>query len=363
MSGSSGSDRKRQRQEINVFHSVAKAITSSLNLNSILQTIMEQVAEIFQPAIWSLLMWDAASQEIYPAISVGDSAEAAKRRIRLGEGVAGWVVQFGEPVIVPDVSQDPRFSSEGGAFAGLDCRSILCFPLKSRERVLGAIQLVNFSIEDFSESEIFLLQALCDYAAIAIDNAQAVQRIQELTITDDCTGLYNARHLYKTLENEIYRSARFDYQFAVVFIDLDFFKQVNDTYGHIIGSKLLAEVGHAIKSRLRLVDLAFRYGGDEFVVVLPQTSKDGGIVVATRLLEMFRHTEFLSSERLALPVRASLGVSSYPEDGQNGSDIIRRADESMYAVKRASRNGVFAARRGLLQSGEPKDAPRSSERR
>ena len=356
MGGITGSDRRRKWQEIDVFHNVAKAITSSLNLNSILQTIMEQVAEIFRPTTWSLLMWDDATQEIYPAIAVGEPVDGAKQRLRLGEGVAGWVVQFGEAVIVPDVQKDPRFAPGSGKFAGLDCKSMLCFPLKSRDRVLGAIQLVNFSSEDFSESEAFLLQALCDYAAIAIDNAQAVQRIQELTITDDCTGLYNARHLYKTLETEIYRSARFDYKFSVIFIDLDFFKQVNDTYGHIIGTKLLAEVGHAIKSRLRLLDLPFRYGGDEFVVVLPQTSKDGGVIVATRLLQMFRHTEFLSSERLSLQVRASIGIACFPEDGQTGSDIIRQADESMYRVKREQRNGIYVAGRGRLENLPPASA-------
>ena len=104
----------------------------------------------------------------------------------------------------------------------------------------------------------------------------SVEKIQELTITDDCTGLYNARHLYKTLETEVYRSARFGYEFTVVFIDLDHFKQVNDTHGHLIGSKLLTEIGYLIKAQLRLIDYAFRYGGDEFVVLLPQTGKDAG---------------------------------------------------------------------------------------
>ena len=131
----------------------------------------------------------------------------------------------------------------------------------------------------------FLPAGLCDYAAIAIENARSVEKIQELTITDDCTGLYNARHLYKTLETEVYRSARFGYEFTVLFIDLDHFKQVNDTHGHLIGSKLLAEIGYLIKAQLRLIDFAFRYGGDEFVVLLPQTGKDSALVVAKRLRE------------------------------------------------------------------------------
>src|SRR5207302_9908740 len=143
--------------------------------------------------------------------------------------------------------------------------------------VLGVMQLINVGPELFGEHEIFFLQSLCDYAAIAIDNARSVERIQELTVTDDCTGLFNARHLYKTLETEVYRSARFGYEFSVIFIDLDHFKQVNDTKGHLVGSRLLAEVGYLIKAQLRLIDFAFRYGGDEFVVLLPQTGKDAAV--------------------------------------------------------------------------------------
>src|ERR1700749_3345358 len=112
-------------------------------------------------------------------------------------------------------------------------------PLKSRQPVLGGIQVINVGLSEFDENEIFFLNALCDYAAIAIENARAVEKIQELTITDACTGLYNARHLYKPLEAEVYRSALFGYQFSVIFLDLDHFKHVNDTYVHLVGSNIM----------------------------------------------------------------------------------------------------------------------------
>ena len=228
---------------------------------------------------------------------MGDAADALRTvRLKMGEGIAGWVAKHGEPLIVPDVYTDPRFAKRIDEMTKWQTRSIICIPLKSKHRVLAVIQLINVPMSSFSDSEMFFLRAICDYAAIAIDNARAVERIQELTITDDCTGLYNARHLYKTLESEVYRSARFGYEFTVLFIDLDHFKQVNDTHGHLVGSKLLAEIGYTIKSHLRLIDYAFRYGGDEFVVLLPQTGKDSGLIVARRLLDSFRKSKLLKDE-------------------------------------------------------------------
>jgi diguanylate cyclase (GGDEF)-like protein len=228
-------------------------------------------------------------------------------------------------------------------------RSIICLPVRSKQRVLGVIQLINCNMEKFGDHELFLLQALCDYAAIAIENARGVEKIQELTITDDCTGLYNARHLYKTLEGEVYRSARFGYEFSIIFIDLDHFKQVNDTHGHLVGSKLLAEIGFKIKIHLRLIDYAFRYGGDEFVILLPQTSKDSGLVVARRLQDVFRQSSLLKDEELNLNIRASMGLASYPDDAKSAHEIIRQADEMMYAVKNTTRDNIAVAQQGILR--------------
>src|SRR3954469_15899573 len=350
MTEAAGTDRRRELQELTIFHDVAKALTSSLNLNSILQTIMDKIAEYFRPDTWSLLMVDENKDELYFAIAVGDAAEMLKTvRLKVGEGIAGWVAKHGEPLLVPDVYTDPRFTKRVDEMTKWKTHSIICVPLKAKQRVLGVIQLINVDMAHFGDYETFFLQALCDYAAIAIDNARAVERIQELTITDDCTGLFNARHLYKTLEADVYRSARFGYEFSVIFLDLDHFKQVNDTQGHLVGSKLLREIGNAIKAHLRLIDYAFRYGGDEFVILLPQSSKDQAMVACKRLLDVLRGHKSLQEEDLNLIVRASFGLASSPADAKTSHEMIRQADEMMYSVKNTTRDNIAIAQQGMLK--------------
>jgi diguanylate cyclase (GGDEF)-like protein len=345
-----GTQLTRHSQELTIFHDVAKALTSSLDLDSILQTIMEKMAEYFRPDTWSLLMVDEAQDELYFAIAVGDKAEELKNvRLKMGEGIAGWVAKNGEARVVPDVRTDQFFASRVDEATKWQTRSVICVPLRSKLRVLGVIQLVNVDMTRFTDAELFFLNALSDYAAIAIENAKWVEKIQELTITDDCTGLYNARHLYKTLETEVYRSSRFGYEFSVLFIDLDHFKSVNDTHGHLIGSKLLAEIGYLVKAQLRLIDFAFRYGGDEFVVLLPQTGKDQALVVAKRLLDGLRANRFCREEGLDLNIRASVGLATYPHDARTAHDIIRQADGMMYMVKNSTRDNIGIAQRGLLR--------------
>ena len=350
MTNATGAKRNRHIQELDIFHGVAKALTSSLDLDSILQTIMEKMAEYFRPENWSLLMVDDEANQLYFAIAVGTASESLKNvRLNVGEGIAGWVAKHGERLVVPDVMNDPRFAKRIDELTRWETRSIICIPLRSKHRVLGVIQLVNVAMDGFGDEELFFLQSLCDYAAIAIENARSVEKIQELTITDDCTGLYNARHLYKTLEAEVYRSSRFNYEFSVVFIDLDHFKQVNDTYGHLVGSKLLAEIGYLVKAQLRLIDYAFRYGGDEFVVLLPQTGKDAALVVARRLRDSLRTSLFCRDEGLNLNVRASMGMATYPHDAKTPHDIIRQADEMMYLVKNTTRDNIGIAQRGVMK--------------
>ena len=341
---------QREAGEIAVFQELGKALTSSLQLDQVLRTIMEKIDEFLRPDNWSLLLLDEAKQELYFELAVGKASQALKDvRVKVGQGIAGWVAQHGEVVIVPDTSKDTRFFGKVDEKTKMETRSIVAVPVKFRETCLGVIELINcIGPEGFDPRDLKLLEALSDFAAIALENARHVKRIHELTIMDDCTSLYNARHMGVILDTEIYRSQRYNYEFSIVFIDLDHFKQVNDTHGHLVGSRLLAEIGEALKTNCRLIDFAFRYGGDEFVLLLPQTSKENAINVARRLHKLIRETLWLKSEGLNIRLTPSMGLAAYPVDSKTKEGLLHLADEAMYQVKNANRDRVAAANMGIL---------------
>jgi len=293
---------------------------------------------------------DEVKQELYFELAVGKGAQVLKgMRIKVGQGIAGWVAEHDEAVIVPDVSQDTRFFSKVDEKTNIETHSIVAVPVRYRDHCLGVIELIDcVGPEGFQQRDLALLEALADFAAIALENARHVKRIHELTITDDCTNLFNARHMDFILETEIYRSQRYGYEFSLVFIDLDHFKNVNDTHGHLIGSKLLFEVGQKVRAACRRIDFAFRYGGDEFVLVLPQASKENAYVVAKRVHKLIRETTWLVEDGLNIHFTASIGVASYPGDAKTKVELLHLADEAMYLVKNTTRNGVAAAKVGAL---------------
>jgi diguanylate cyclase (GGDEF)-like protein len=342
---------QREAGEVAIFQELGKALTSSLQLDQVLRTIMEKIDEFLRPDNWSLLLLDETKQELYFELAVGKASQALKDvRIKVGQGIAGWVAQHGETVVVEDTSKDTRFFSQVDEKTKTETQSIVAVPVKFRDTCLGVIELINcLGPEGFDQRDLKLLEALSDFAAIALENARHVKRIHELTITDDCTSLYNARHMGFILETEIYRSQRYNYQFSLVFIDLDHFKQVNDTHGHLVGSRLLAEIGNALKAHCRLIDFAFRYGGDEFVILLPQTAKDNALNVARRLHKLIRETLWLNEEGLGIHVTPSLGVASYPTDSRTKEGLLHLADEAMYLVKNTNRDSVAAANIGILK--------------
>jgi diguanylate cyclase (GGDEF)-like protein len=340
----------REAGEVAVFQELGKALTSSLQLDQVLRTIMEKIDEFLRPDNWSLLLLDEATQELYFELAVGKASQALKDvRVKVGQGIAGWVAEHGEAVVVPDTSKDTRFFGKVDEKTKMETQSIVAVPVKFRDTCLGVIELTNcFGPDGFDPRDLKLLEALADFAAIALENARHVKRIHELTITDDCTTLYNARHMGFILETEIYRSQRYNYEFSIVFIDLDHFKQVNDTHGHLVGSKLLAEIGNALKAHCRLIDFAFRYGGDEFVILLPQTSKENALNVARRLHKLIRSTVWLDQAGLRVKLTPSVGVASYPVDSRTKEGLLHLADEAMYLVKNTNRDSVAAANMGIL---------------
>ncbi len=340
----------REKGEVAVFQELGKALTSSLQLDQVLRTIMEKIDEFLRPDNWSLLLLDEEKQELYFELAVGKASQALRDvRIKIGQGIAGWVAQHGETVVVPDTSKDTRFFSKVDEKTKTETQSIVAVPVRFRDTCLGVIELINcVGPGGFDPRDLKLLEALSDFAAIALENARHVKKIHDLTIRDDCTSLYNARHMSFILETEIYRSQRYNYEFSLVFIDLDHFKLVNDTHGHLVGSRLLAEIGNALKAHCRLIDFAFRYGGDEFVLLLPQTSKENAINVARRLHKLIRESVWLEKEGLKIRLTPSLGVASYPVDSRTKEGLLHLADEAMYLVKNTHRDSVAAANIGIL---------------
>src|SRR5271168_3903258 len=189
------------------YHEIARALTSGLDLESILAVIMRQMERYFVPEAWTLLLTDEARRDLYHAI--GDDRFGRRLtgvRVPYGEGAAGLVAERGDFLIVPNAATPARAELGFDHRLGLAVRSIVCIPLRSRLRILGVIQLFSLPTEAFSESVKSRLTVLSDFAAIAIENARAFERVQELTITDECTGLYNLRHFDNTLTHEMVRS-------------------------------------------------------------------------------------------------------------------------------------------------------------
>ena len=335
--------------ELQLFHEVARALTSNLELEPLLRAVLGKMEEYFGPERWSLLMIDEETNELYYALTTSAAGPAPTDvRLRMGEGIAGYVALTGEPLVVPNVRLDRDWSRFAREHPELNLQSIACVPLRHGTRTLGVLQLHNSKLDLLPGSSLSFLRVLCDYAAIALQNARQVNLVHRLSITDDCTGLYNSRYLYTTLQAEIASAKALSTRhspehFSLLFFDLDRFKSVNDTHGHLVGSKLLAEAGNLVKRSLGPGALAFRYGGDEFVALLRGLDKPEGTAAAKALRDRLRNTSLLTAEGINLRITASFGLATFPQDGADLHDIIRAADTMMYCAKADGRDRLVVA--------------------
>ena len=336
---------RRFQEEVSIYNEIGKALTSSLEIREILEKIMHTIGGYFHPSNWSLLLLDESKNELYFEIVVGEVSERIKDiRIKKGEGIAGWVALHGQPLLVPDVNQDPRFLRKIDRISNFATESIIAVPMKIKDKVLGVIELINKTeLNPLSKRDLKILATVADYAAIALENSRNYQRIQELTITDDVTGLYNSRYLHQIIINEMDRFERYLQPFSIIFFDLDFFKRINDTYGHLVGSQMLNRVARVILQSIRKVDRAARYGGDEFVVVLPQTDKKQAQVVAQRLRDAINAEVYFAEEGFNIKVTASFGVATFDDDATSKDELLRAVDKAMYQIKETSRDGIALA--------------------
>ena len=221
--------------------------------------------------------------------------------------------------------------------------SILCFPLQCKGETVGVIEVLNKAgRQGFTAEDRELVETVALPLAVALRNLAMFEASHDLTVTDDLTKLYNYRYLTQFLDEEVKRCLRYDKRVSILFIDIDGFKNVNDTFGHLVGSQTLAEMGQVFRNLLRETDIASRYGGDEFVVVMPETPLSGALLIAERIRRRVVDYVF-AGQNLGIRLTVSVGVANCPEHALTAEGLIRKADAAMYRAKQLSRNSIEVA--------------------
>ena len=332
-------------KRLQVLSEIVATANSVLEPRRVVSVIMSHIQQLIPSEAWSILLVDESKRELTFEMALGEKGEDFSHiRLKIGEGIAGWVAQTGKPAIVNDVTNDPRFQGRYDAQTQFRTRSILCAPLVSRGSTIGVVEILNRpSGSRFTKRDLNLLLTLVEPAAIALENALLFQKTEKLAITDDLTKLYNSHYLNICLGKEIDRASQEQTSLALIFLDLDGFKSVNDQHGHLCGSRTLFEVGDILRRSVREEDIVSRYGGDEFVVVLPNTDGKGAVSIARRIRQGLKEHAFLGEFDLAVHLSASFGISSYPEHGSTPEDLIQKADQAMYSVKESGKDAVALA--------------------
>ncbi|RLA90346.1 MAG: hypothetical protein DRG58_02465 [Deltaproteobacteria bacterium] len=314
---------------------ISKTLVSTFDMETLLTAVLERINTLVPASNWSLLLIDPATQELYFSVVVGlEIAKLRDLRLQIGEGIAGTVVQTGEPIFIKNARQDKRFCCKVDELTGFETRSIICLPLTIRGEVIGVIEVVNLDNENFFRKKYLpLLAILTDYVAIAVDNVRNFQKLQVESFIDDVTGYYNTRYLTWHLDQLVCQVLQENSELSVVFLDLDDFKKVVDSYGHLKGSKVLKEVAQVIGSLLSPSDSLIRYGGDEFIILLPNQSKNNAFDFVCQVREVLNQSRFLTEEAISLALTASYGIATLPYDATDKQTLLLLADQAMYSSK------------------------------
>lgn len=319
-----------------VLFEIGKVVGSDQEPGVTLARISELLCDVLDAEACSVMLLDAARRRLLAKAAYGLRTERISRlSFAVGEGVAGWVVEHGQPALIADVADDPRFVVlEGGKTPIV---SMACVPIEARGERVGVLTATSGRTGAFLEHHVELLRFIARTIALDVQNI----RLHRVAVTDVLTGAYNREFLAQRLPVEMERAIGGDQPLAIAMLDVDHFKTVNDRYGHDVGDDVLAEVAVRLRAAIRADDLLVRYGGEEFLVVLPRADAGKGWEVAERMRARVAGTR-IEVGATSLDIAASVGVAQL-RAGESAGELIRRADGALYAAKARGRNRVEVA--------------------
>lgn len=320
---------------------VAQVVVSSLDLDEVLQNILCSAMGIMDMPAGSIALYDeeASRLELHAHVGLSEAFVAKSRWLVKPGGLTHRILLEGELFIVEDTQEATFFNNPLAIDEGI--RSLLAVPLKIQDKMVGILYLDDFAPRNFSPLRLHMLSILGSFATMSIDNARLHEKTRLLACTDGLTGLYNHRQFILMFGEESSRAARYSKPLSLVMLDVDDFKKFNDTYGHPVGDKVLAAVARTLRESLRGCDHSFRYGGEEFVAILPETGLDQALIVAERIREMvFAESSRTLAGIAPQGVTVSVGVATCPRDGQ-GEKLLKAVDDQLYRAKREGKNRVY----------------------
>jgi diguanylate cyclase (GGDEF)-like protein len=326
-------EEQRRSRQLAFLNNISRTAISSDDPVHMLGQIVGEIQKNFSFDHIGIGLLDYGTKEIEIKAEAGATAHAMGKRIPLGIGILGRVARTGERALVQN-----GLEGQMGAILP-ESRSVLCIPITYGETLLGALNIESRNESAFNPQDVLILNTLADLLATALHNAFVFQKLQQQSITDGLTGIKTRRFFWEALSAEWKRASRSGRPFSVVLIDLDKFKEVNDTMGHFEGDLVLARVGRLLEQKSRQSNVVARYGGDEFIILMPETGPEQAQVLAERLRQWIVTDPMLSEHHIT----GSFGVASFPTHGFSIEDIIRVADAGMYVSKRSGGNLVSAA--------------------
>jgi diguanylate cyclase (GGDEF)-like protein len=323
---------------------VAQVVVSSLDLDEVLQNILRISMTVMDMPAGTIALYDENSCQLELHAHAGLSKKfVAHNRWRVKpSGLTHEILEGGELFIINDTVREEFFNNPLALQEGI--RSLIAVPLKIQQRTIGVLYLDDFKPREFAAEKLELLSVLASFATMSIDHARLHERTLQLACTDGLTGLYNHRQFTKNFAEEVARAYRYDKVLSIILFDVDDFKKFNDTHGHPNGDIVLREMATMLRELLRDCDTIFRYGGEEFVVLLPETPLSEATKVAERI-RIFIETEsprFLTQVTKTHGVTVSVGVASLPGDGSDTGTLLKTVDDLMYQAKRDGKNKVYS---------------------
>ncbi len=331
---------RRRAQQLEALNAVARQTTAVLDINELLTVVCRLILEWFRFDHVTVLLAETDSLRIRafegrltPSIDMG-------AELPPGAGLAARALALGRAVIENDVTV-----VEGYVPGFSETHSEMCVPLIFLGEKLGVIALDSAQRDAFVAEDVQPLEAVADICAAAIQNANYFERVKQLAYIDGLTGIYNRRCFEMRIGEELERASRFQSRMAVIMIDIDHFKKLNDDFGHLIGDDVLRGVAAILRQQLRKLDVVCRFGGEEFAIVLPETSGENAAAVAEKLRRHFENHRFPGVPR---PVTISCGVADYPSQGATRDEVMAASDAALFIAKRTGRNRVVSAGTGKI---------------